>query len=88
MKRHPDASGNLILNEGDYGQDGSGLWHVRPPGQHLGCIPHHKVTEHKDGTITVVPSISLAASGQIVWHGHLIRGEFTECGKKTEGGQR
>ena len=79
MRRHPDPSGNLALDEGDYGQDGSGLWHVRPPGQHMGSIPHHVVCEHEDKTVTVVPSILLHdEDGEKLWHGFLIKGEFTE----------
>lgn len=80
MRRYPDASGNLILSEGDYGKK-DGTWHIRPPGSHLGSIPHHKVTEHKDGTITVIPSIAVEGVGdEKGWHGYLIRGKFSETG--------
>lgn len=77
MRRHPDPSGNLILDEGDYGIK-DGIWYVRPPGQHMGSLEKHKVTEHKDGTITVVPSILITCPPTPPWHGHLIKGEFIE----------
>ena len=87
MRRYPDPSGNLHLVEGDYGQDGSGVWHVRPKGQHPCSIAHHKVTKHKNGTVTVVPSIVIKGlNDERGWHGFLIKGQFSEV--KTGGGKR
>ena len=76
---YPDAQGSLALAEGDYGFDPkAGHWVIRPPGCHAGGIPHHEVTEHEDGTITVSPSIVLWDSGKdgimMSWHGYLERG--------------
>ena len=69
--------GRLVLGEGDYGKDHHGVWHVRPPGQHTGILADHEITEHEDGTITVNPSILLEdAEGKVLWHGHLVRGEW------------
>lgn len=50
------ADGETTFAEGDYGRV-DGVWHVRPPGGHLGPLREHQVTEHPDGTITVSPSI-------------------------------
>lgn len=54
---------------GDYSQDPWGTWWIRPPGDHLGSLRDHEVTEHDDGTITVSPSIVTEG-----WHGWLERG--------------
>lgn len=70
---YPDERGALTMREGDYGRDGQGVWHVRPPGCHAGSIPHHEVVEHEDGTITVSPSILLQDENG-TWHGYLERG--------------
>ena len=70
----------LKLGEGDYGQEADGSWSVRPPGQHVGSVRDHTVTEHDDGTITVSPSIrlpNLKGDGD-AWHGYLERGEWRE----------
>lgn len=76
---YPGADGNLSLAEGDYGADGCGLWSVRPPGQHAGTLPNHVVDEHKDGTISVSPSIVLHnADGSVCWHGYLKLGNWHE----------
>lgn len=74
---YPDENGILRLAEGDYGQTKEGKWDVRPPGMHTGGIPHHDVTEHSDGTITVSPSI-LLNDGQQKWHGYLEHGVWRE----------
>lgn len=81
MRRHPDSSGNLSLEEGDYGKNSTGIWFVRPPGQHTTLIGmNHKVTVHKDKTITVVPTLHIKGMSPSDgnWHGHLIKGEFIE----------
>lgn len=70
-----DGESMLRLAEGDYGQDAGGTWSVRPPGQHAGGLPDHKITEHDDGTITVSPSIvAHNPDGSEAWHGYLERG--------------
>ncbi len=74
---YPDENGALKMAPGDYGKDGKGVWHVRPPDPeiHTGSIPDHTVIEHEDGTITVSPSILLdPENGEKGWHGHLERG--------------
>lgn len=74
---HPNDNGQLLLAEGEYGKDSRGIWHARPPGNHMGSLARHDVTEHEDGTITVTPSI-LIDDGRNQWHGYLKRGIWTE----------
>ena len=80
---YPDDDGQLRLQEGDYGFSLEvGHWQVRPPGCHAGGIPHHKVIEYEDKTITVSPSILLTdfdeGGNQKQWHGYLERGVWRE----------
>lgn len=80
---YPREDGHLYLAEGDYGFDPAvGWWEVRPPGCHGGSIRNHQVTEHKDGTITVSPSIMLydfdKDGNTVQWHGYLERGVWRE----------
>lgn len=81
---YPDKEGNLLLKEGDYGYHPRlDCWMGRPPGQNAGSFCKHTVTEHKDGTITVSPSILLQETNEageliIVWHGYLGSGEWKE----------
>lgn len=53
QRTHPDKSGALRLNAGEYGRNPDGVWCVRPPEGRLVCLRNEDVTEHKDGTITV-----------------------------------
>lgn len=77
---YPADDGRLHLFEGDYGWDlHIKCWVIRPLGCHAGGIPHHEVTEHPDGTITVSPSIVLYDTDEDgntieVFHGYLERG--------------
>lgn len=80
MRVYVNEVGDLLLREGDYGQDSKGIWSVRPPGHHAGGIPDHEVEEHEDGTITVKPSIVLTDPP---WHGYLTKGEWKESGKEA-----
>lgn len=72
-----------LYQPGDYGRCGD-LWMCRPPGpgELLGSLgngtSHHQVTEHADGTITVIPSI-LISNHTGSWHGYLERGVWREC---------
>lgn len=69
---------DLILKEGDYGKSNEdGFWYCRPPGCHMGSLGKHDVVEHKDGTITVSPSILIM--GEISWHGYLEKGVWRAC---------
>lgn len=77
-RKEPNADGRLMLKEGEYGKDVSGQWYCRPPGNHMGNLAGHTVTEHEDGTITVSPSI-LIDDGQSKWHGFLERGIWREA---------
>jgi hypothetical protein len=78
---YPNANGALALAEGDYGQDNAGKWNVRPPGGHMGVLTEHEVTEHRDGTISVSPSILREPDGlgRGGYHGFLKRGEWSQC---------
>ncbi len=80
---YPREDGHLYLQEGDYGFNPIlGHWEIRPFGCHAGGIPDHGVTEYKDGTITVSPSILLDDSDEQgnprTWHGYLERGVWRE----------
>lgn len=77
-RKQLDADGQLRLAEGEYGKDSRGCWMARPPGNHMGDLSGHKVTEHEDGTITVSPSI-LIDDGRNKWHGFLERGVWRSC---------
>lgn len=70
---YPDENGALTLIDDSYGQDGSGEWFARPPGQHMGSLADHVIEVEVDGSITVSPSIQ----GEN-WHGYLERGIFRE----------
>ena len=62
------------LLSGEYGQwtADSGNWYARTPdGAHVANLSGHKVIEHDDGTITVVPSILCSAGDGHDWHGFL-----------------
>lgn len=78
-RKYMDDDGHLHLAEGEYGKDHRGVWMARPPGGHLGDLSNHEVTEHKDGTITVSPSI-LITCGVNQWHGYLELGVWRETG--------
>jgi hypothetical protein len=75
---YPKEDGRLLLSEGEYGRDVSGAWLARPPGNHMGDLSGHEVTEHEDGTISVSPSI-LINDGRSEWHGYLRRGVWETC---------
>lgn len=72
-RKQPNEEGHLLLQEGEYGKGTDGVWYGRPPGNHMGSLERHEVTEHEDGTITVAPSI-LIDDGRSQWHGYLERG--------------
>ena len=77
-RAYPSPNGPLLLREAEYGKDASGNWYCRPPGNHMGSLAGHQVTEHDDGSITVSPSI-LIDDGRSTWHGYLERGVWREC---------
>ncbi len=88
MKGHriyPDKDGNLNFKPGDYGKDPrDDNWYARPPGvdNMMGSLKEHDVTEHKDGTITVKPSILVHyewGDKKWQWHGFLEGGVWREC---------
>lgn len=80
---YPNDDGDLFLGEGDYGKDPrDGVWYARPPGEHMGSLRSHQVTEHADGTITVSPSILITGYDgdcAVRWHGYLQSGVWTQC---------
>lgn len=59
----------------------NGEWCVRPPGCRVAArITQHRVTEHEDGTITVLPSILYDGGGRGEnYHGWLTRGIWTKA---------
>lgn len=65
---------------GDYGLMTDGHWwaKVPQPGFSTGILSGHDITVHKDGTITVSPSILMDMGNGKVWHGYLERGIWRE----------
>lgn len=54
-------------------------WYAVPPDTDLVAnLGSHEVEEHKDGSISVTPSI-LVSCGVASWHGYLTRGAFVPC---------
>lgn len=80
-RAYTDNNSHLLLAEGDYGFDPrTNRWMVRPPRCHTGDLRNHTVTEHKDGTISVTPSILLMKGpGKVAFHGYLTRGMWRAC---------
>ena len=83
LERHDFAGQDLIPNN-SYGlHKETGIWFVRIRGS-LGNLGNHKVTVHKDGTITVSPSILISWSDSIgnrpnSIHGFLEHGEWRDA---------
>lgn len=78
----PQQGGFQLLQPGEYGRWSDGTWYAETPNGHGANLGSHQVTEHEDGTITVLPSIgvSKAAGGAPwLWHGFLERGVWREC---------
>lgn len=70
-----------ILKPGEYAKLPDGTWHAcAPPAKDdpldrfVANLAKHDVTEHDDGTITVVPSILVTHHDGKQWHGFLERG--------------
>lgn len=71
---------------GDYGR-WDDAWYCRTPAdtesrRMQGNLRNHHVVEHDDGTITVSPSILVAArwaGEELSWHGYIERGVWREC---------
>jgi len=60
-----------------YWKDPKGWW-VYIPQCGIGRLTHHQVEEHKDGTITVIPSI-LVEGHLGKRHGFLTQGQWTDA---------
>jgi len=74
---YPNDDDQLSFAPGDYGKDVNGVWFGRPPDPdvHMGSFENHGVTEHEDGSISVLPSILIhKGQGRPEWHGFLERG--------------
>jgi hypothetical protein len=59
-----------------------GTWLIFIPDCGIGCLRNHTVTEHEDGTISVVPSILTNGHNEGVptqAHGYLTHGEWRAC---------
>lgn len=65
--------GLLFTERGQYGVT-VGTWWAWPPKGEIGTLDDHEVTEHADGTISVLPSID---NGE--WHGYLSNGVWSEA---------
>ncbi len=77
-RKYPDASGELLLAEGEFGLHPLAGWLCRPPGCHTGSLANHAVLEHEDGTITVSPSIQVTYGNGFQWHGYLEHGVWRQ----------
>jgi hypothetical protein len=79
--RRRDVSVDL-MEPGDYGRarpdSKSSLWFCCTPSGDHGNLALHKVVEHEDGTITVTPSIRVAAGDVERWRGYLERGVWRQ----------
>lgn len=65
---------------GDYWKDENGVWYAVSPVGLIACLENHNVSEHKDGTISVTPSILIRGyvdGTEAIWHGFLTQGVFT-----------
>ena len=60
----------------DYWKDFNGVWMCYSPAG-IGKLTNHEITVHKDGTITVQPSILITGEGE--WHGTIERGVWLEA---------
>lgn len=70
-----DRTDDSIFESGEYGKISNGQWYCCPPNTDLlGNLSKHAVTEHADGTITVVPSILIRHWFGKEWHGYIERG--------------
>ena len=63
----------FVLEPGDYGIR-NGIWYCKTPNGFIGNLNQHNVVEHKDGTITVTPSILVSDDQKELWHGYLTKG--------------
>ena len=77
MPRRPNDSKLSEYEPGDFGQWRK-RWYAMTPSGMLAGLSNHAVTEHDDGTISVLPSI-LVNDGQKDWHGYLERGVWRAC---------
>lgn len=80
-----------IPNPGEYMKLPGGMFHARTPNGHLANLERHKITEHENGTITVVPSIAVGLrhdkDGKMVppylYHGFLENGVWRSAGDES-----
>lgn len=75
-----------LIKPGEYAKEpASGVWYCRTPNGYYGNLADHRVTEHEDGTITVLPSIKVStletpsSPERQLWHGHLTAGVWKPC---------
>jgi len=76
--------GSEELNETQmsYWKLSDGAWMLYIPGCGAGTLRNHTVEEHKDGTITVTPSILMTGHnrGTVTQkHGYLTKGIWKDC---------
>lgn len=74
--RRDRTDDDIVPEPGEYGKRENGHWYCCPPDSPdlVGNLSKHDVTEHKDGTITVSPSILISHYSGKKWHGYLERG--------------
>lgn len=82
-----DNPNSEMPSPGDYGRDANGDWYGMTPNGHLANLAAHQVVEHDDQTITVSPSILVKTYDKELWHGHLIKGVWENCGKPWKTGE-
>lgn len=84
-KRQDYPNDDKLPMPGEYGLAGDGHWYGAPPVPLdeydmplVANLSAHQVIEHKDGTVTVSPSILVGEQGRRLWHGYLERGVWRE----------
>lgn len=77
-RRYENDGGYESLNPGEFGLMG-GNWYGCTPNGHGANLSAHDVVEHKDGLITVSPSILVGDRSGPLWHGYLEHGVWREC---------
>lgn len=73
VNREPGAFGRVK------GVDGAWHWYATAPNGLKANLSAHTVTEHKDGTISVEPSILVSDGQGASWHGYLDEGAWRAC---------
>lgn len=73
------TNGDEWPNPGSYWRnEPTKIWFALTPNGLLANLSRHQITEHEDGTITVLPSIEVTGGVEGKWHGYLEKGVWRE----------